>query len=524
MVEMMGGGTALFDYDGDGDLDAFFVQGEMLGTGKSIEDALIPPRHPQPLTDRLYRNDLYVDADGGPSLAFTDVTGGAIPRSVGYGMGVAAADYDNDGHVDLYVTNYGPNQMLRNNGDGTFSDVTEAAGVGDERWSVSAAFLDYDRDGWLDLYVGNYLEYELEGMTDCATVTGAPDYCNPLNFPPQKDSLYRNLGDGTFQNVSLNSGIETEFGPALGVAGADFNDDRRLDVYVANDATENQLWINQTDGSFVNDAVLGGCAVNEAGIPEGSMGVAVADFDGNGSLDLFMTHIALETNTLYLNTGGGFFREATRRSRLAVASRPFTGFGTAAIDFDNDGWQDLFVANGTVQKIAELVAQGDPYPLRQRDFLFRNSGDASFDIDDATANGPFGEPQVGRGVATGDLDRDGDDDLVVFDSAAPARLFRNDQRSGNDWLGLRVGSSWGPFVDALGSRLLVVTANGRRLVRRIATDGSYASASAPGVLVGGGKAGFTTVSVEWPTGGTTTWKNPPTGRMMIVAKHGPGRP
>ncbi len=515
MVEMMGGGTALLDYDRDGDLDVFLVQGAMLGAGKSIEEALMAPRHSLPLTGRLYRNDLASGPGGEPMLVFTDVTAAAVPASLGYGMGVAAADYDNDGWVDLYVTNYGSNQLLRNNGDGTYADMTATAGVGDERWSVSASFLDYDRDGRLDLFVGNYLDYSLGGRAKCAAVTGSPDYCSPLNFAPQPDRLFRNLGNGRFQDVSGSAGVTTEFGPALGVVAADFDGDGWLDVYVANDATENQLWMNQTDGTFANEAVLAGCAVNDTGIPEGSMGIAVADFDGNGALDLFMTHIAQETNTLYLNSGDGVFREATRRSRLGVSSRPLTGFGAVPIDFDNDGWQDLFVVNGTVQKIAALVAQGDPYPLRQQDSLYRNVGGVAFKK--VEGHGEFDEPHVGRGLASGDLDLDGDDDLVVFDSAAPVRLLRNEQRSAGVWVGLRVGTGWDPFRDALGARVETRTSSGHLRVRRIATDGSYASASAPEVIFAeAGEATFDSITIEWALGGKTTWTELPAGRRITL--------
>lgn len=517
MVEIMGGGAALLDYDNDGDLDVFLVQGRMLGPGKTVEDAIFSPRHALPLTDRLYRNDGWRDAKGEFELSFTDVTAEAIPESTGYGMGVAAADYDNDGWVDLYVTNYGSNQMLRNNGDGSFADATETTGTGDQGWSVSAAFVDYDMDGWLDLFVGNYLEYTLGGRPGCAAVTGAPDYCSPLNFPPQKDVLYRNNGDGSFTDSSAPAGIAGEFGPALGVVAADFSGDALPDVYVANDATENQLWVNQGNGLFANDALLMGCAVNETGLPEGSMGVAVADLDGNETLDLFMTHIAQETNTLYLNTGRGVFREGTRRSGLGVVSRAATGFGTAAIDYDKDGWLDLYVANGTVQKIPALVAAKDPYPLRQPDRLFRNRGQAGFDS--VAAGGEPSGPQVGRGVAAGDLDRDGDDDLVVVDSAAPVRLLVNRHRTRNAWLGLTVGESWAPFRHALGATVLVETETGRRLLRRIATDGSYASASAPDRIVGLGAADsrIVAVTVALPDGRKSRWIDLPADRRVTLA-------
>ncbi len=224
--EMMGGGAALFDYDNDGDLDVYLVQGHMLGRGKTMADARFPPQHPEPLTDRLYRNDLRLGADGAPVLRFTDVTESSGTLSDGYGMGVTTGDYDNDGWVDLYVTNFGSNRLLRNRGDGTFEDVTAATGTDDPRWSVAATFFDFDRDGWLDLYVGNYVDYSIASHTVCQYPSGAETYCSPSAYRPEPDSLFRNRGDGKFENFTIQAGLRTEFGAGLGAVAADFKGDR----------------------------------------------------------------------------------------------------------------------------------------------------------------------------------------------------------------------------------------------------------------------------------------------------------
>ena len=308
--EMMGSGAALFDYDGDGDLDAYLVQGVMLGPGKSLADAVFPPADDTLLADRLYRNDS-TSEPGQTRIRFTDVTAASGLRADGYGMGVAAADFDNDGRVDLYVTNFGANQLWRNLGGGRFENVTAAAGVGDKRWSVSAAWIDYDRDGDLDLYVGNYVRYTFDNAKPCRSSTSARDYCSPLVYKPDVDTLYRNDGDGRFTDVSTAAGIRAHFGGALGVVAADFDGDGWQDLYVANDGVANQLWINRGDGTFSDEALLAGVGVNMDGSPEASMGVDAADFDGDGDEDLFMTHLARETNTLYVNDGEGWFEDRT---------------------------------------------------------------------------------------------------------------------------------------------------------------------------------------------------------------------
>ena len=261
--EMMGQGGALLDYDGDGDLDAYFVQGAMLGPGKTLADALVPLRGPLPPRGRLYRNDLALNSDGSRSVRFVDVTEASGLHALGYGMGIATGDIDNDGWVDLYLTNYGPNQMYRNNGDGTFTDVT--ARTGDPRWSVSASFFDLDRDGWLDLYVANYVDYSVEKNPRCFAASSRRDYCGPADFPPLAHTLYRNRGDGTFEDVSVRSGIARQPGPGLGVIAFDPDRDGWTDIYVANDGAPIFLWMNRRDGTFRDDALLAGAAVNRRG-------------------------------------------------------------------------------------------------------------------------------------------------------------------------------------------------------------------------------------------------------------------
>jgi hypothetical protein len=491
----------------------------MLGPGKSIGDATLPTSFPRPLTDRLYRNDLMVAPDGSLRPHFVDVTERSGLKAFGYGMGVATGDYDNDGWIDLYITNWGSNQLLRNDGDGTFTDMTLTAGVDDDRYSASTVFFDFDRDGWLDLFVTNYVDWRYELRQDCFTSGGARDYCAPWVFEPVKDRLFRNRGDGTFEIVTRSAGIEAELGAALGVVTADFDADGWIDFYVANDALPNQLWMNQQDGTFVNDALLAGCAVNDLGMPEGSMGVVAGDLDGDGSVDLFMSHIVEETNTLYLNDGTGLFREAARDSGLGLPSFKATGFGTALIDFDSDGWLDLFVANGAVHEIEELIQKGDRFPLHQPDQLYRNLGQGRF-ADVTTQAGAFVFSEVGRGVAHGDLDNDGDPELLVANNAGPVRLFFNESGQTAAWLGVRLVSA-PPQRDLPDTRVEARRDDRVTLWRWSGTDGSYASANDPRVLLGLGEARRVEVlEVTWPDGSRQRWVDPPIGRYLTLQHPG----
>lgn len=504
--EMVGGGAALFDADADGDLDVFFVQGEMLGTD-DVSAAVFPPAHPLPLTDRLYRND---SAEG--ELRFTDVTEGA-GLGGGYGMGVAAGDVNGDGLTDLYVTRWGSNQLLLSNGDGTFRDVTAAAGVEDPRWSISATFADLDVDGHLDLYVANYVEYSLAGHKRCRSATGAIDYCGPHSFPPVSDSLFRNLGPGPdgvprFEEVSADAGVGAP-GPSLGVVAADLDADGRLDLYVANDGAANWLWLNRSQEGrlrFEEAGLLSGTAFNKDGHAEAGMGVDAGDADNDGDDDLFLAHLTQETNTFYANLGGGQFADATVSTGLGAASFEATGFGTGFFDFDNDGWLDVAVANGAVKVIEEQLRRGDPYPIHQTNQLFRNlglgEGEPALPVyaEVTECAGPaFERSEVSRGLSYGDVDDDGDTDILVVNSAGPARLLLNRIGSEVPWLGFRVLLPNGR--PALGARVELVRRGAPSLHRRVRADGSYVSAHDPRLLFGlGGGDDVVEARVRWPDG------------------------
>ena len=502
--EHMGGSVALFDLDGDGDLDLYLGQGSMLDDAP-LSEALLPAKHPTPLTDRIYRNDGVKDG----TVRFVDVTESAnLASTTGYSMGVATGDYDRDGDVDLYLTQLGDNQLLRNRGDGSFEDVTEAAGANDRRWSVPASFFDYDGDGWLDLYVGNYVEFRVATHKNCASPQGAYDYCGPLAYAAEPNRLLRNRGDGTFEDATAKSLMETEGRTTLGSVAADFDGDGRIDLYVANDMMNNELWLNQGDGTFLDDADLLGAAVDRNGQAQASMGLVAGDLDGSGTVDLFMTHLQRENNTLYLNEGGGLFRDASRGSGLAEGSFPYTGFGTAILDADGDGIDDLFVANGAVRRLDDQVAAGDPHPLAEINQLYRGKGGGVFELVPAAQAFDVDRREVSRGVAVGDLDNDGDLDLVVSNNGGPARVLSN-RSDPRRWLGLRlvvdgVGAAAGkaPVTEAIGALARVRSDDGRWWVtRRVHTDGSYAAASDPRLLwTLPGTRGDLEVEVTWPDG------------------------
>jgi len=497
--EMMGAGVALIDYDGDGDLDVYLLQGQLLSEDDAIGDALIPVSGKPPFSDRLYRNDLEIVA-GKPVLRFTDVTREAGIAVTGYGMGVASGDVNNDGHMDLYITNFGENTLLLNDGGTRFSDATAQSGSADSRWSVSASFLDFDRDGWLDLFIGNYVNYTVRTHETCRLPNGIPDYCSPSAYRPVNDRFLHNQGSGKFANRSSQVGIDKTFGAALGVIAADFNSDGWTDVYVANDGAENQLWMNDQKGRFRDESLLAGTAVNMEGKAEASMGVSAEDFDGDGDVDLFMTHLSRETNTLYVNDGQGWFEDRTMSLALGQSSLSATGFGTAWFDYDNDGWLDLFSANGAVTKIEAQISAGETLPLRQTNQLWRNrGGDRGFDEVSAAAGAALALSEVSRGAAFGDIDNDGDADIVVTNNGGPVRLLQNMVGQDRHWLGVRLLTRAGGR-DAIGATL-TLRAGDRTLSRRVHTDGSYASASDPRVLFGlGDFAGKADLEVRWPDG------------------------
>ena len=517
MPEVMGSGAALFDYDNDGDLDVYLVQWGRLG------DIDVAPSASSASTvsaaaatsSRLFRNDLAA-ADGKRTPRFTDVTTQAGLGRERYGMGTAVADYDNDGDLDLFVTAYGPDTLYRNNGDGTFADVTSLAGLQKTGpglkntgwiWSSSAAFFDYDRDGDLDLFVANYLDFTPATNKLCYDSVGARDYCSPRAYRPLPDRLFRNEGNGTFSDVSDAAGITKADGAGLGVSTGDYDGDGWLDLYVANDATPNQLWINQKDGTFADMGPVSGSAVNASGNPEGSMGIASGDYDADGDEDLFVTNIIGETYALYVNNGRGDFDDHRIKAGLAQPTAAVTGFGTEWFDYDNDGWLDLFAANGAVNIIPSQ--RGEKAPFRMINQLFRNlgasAGSAVRFAEMTASGGPgFARPEVNRAAAFGDVDNDGDVDVLVTTNNGPARLLLNradpssSASSRNHWLQIRLEQ---PDRNrfAFGARVGIERAGRPTLWRRVRTDGSYLSASDHRLHIGlGTSPAIDAVIVEWP--------------------------
>jgi hypothetical protein len=507
LPEVIGAGGALLDYDNDGDLDVLAVQ--------SAADA--PP--PAARGSRLYRNNL---REGG-RLRFVDVTNRSRIALTTYGIGAATGDVDNDGWTDLFVTGLGSSTLLRNNGDGTFSDSSAPSGATDRRWSTSATFLDFDRDGWLDLFVVNYVNYRADMKRECFSAASARDYCNPAVYDAVTARLLRNTGKGTFTDISTTAGIAASPGRGLGVLAIDANEDGWTDVYVANDGDPNHLWINERGtGRFRDEALLTGVALDRAGRPQGSMGVDAGDLDGDGDEDLFVTNLDNEGHALYVNGGKGLFEERTLEWGLFALG--FTGFGTRFADYDNDSWPDLLVVNGAVRHMDAQRRTGDPYPLKQRNQLFHNERGRRYADVSAAAGPAFAAAAVGRGLATGDLDNDGDVDAIVFNNGGPARVLVNESARGNHWLGLRILDGRAPR-DALQARVEVTFADGRRVVRRVHTDGSYASAGDPRVLVGlGSAAAPVTVRVRWPQGTAEEFRNLAIDRYWVIEPGKPPRP
>ena len=356
MPETTGAGVGVFDYDRDGDLDIYFVQGGSLGVASGAHD-------------QIYRNDLTSNG----SWKFVDVTDSSGVLASEYGQGIAIGDVDNDGLEDIFLANFGRDQIWLNNGDGSFRQVTKQSGLGDSDWASSAVFFDIDRDGWQDLFVTRYLHYSTATHKDCFFTTGTPDYCKPGSYTPKSDLLYRNTGNGRFEAMTepVLTGTRRN---GLGVIAADLNQDGWVDLYVANDQMPNTLWINKNGEAFEDQALVAGVALHSHGMAEASMGVVAVDLDNNGLQDLFMTHLSGETNTFYRNLGNGLFEDQTRPVGLAVPSVQWTSFGVAAIDFDNDSNLDLAIANGAVHVDQEQARAGEALPLKQPDQLFRNDG------------------------------------------------------------------------------------------------------------------------------------------------------
>lgn len=495
-METLGSGAAFFDYDADGDADLYFVNGAPL-PGYVAEE--VP-------TNCLYQNN----GDG----TFTDATEIAGVGDTGYGHGCAVGDYNNDGQLDLYVTNYGTNRLYRNNGDGTFTDVAEIAGVTEPRWSSSSAFADYDRDGHLDLYVVNYIVFDIDENPWCGLKEKRiRAYCEPDNFPAQSDTLFRNNGDGTFTDVTKSAGIYNTTGKGLGVVWGDYNNDGAPDIYVANDSTENLFYHNNGDGTFEEVGFMIGVALSEDGAAENGMGTAFGDWNNDGWFDLTVTNYAQQTNTLYHNDADGFFTDTTATTKTAQVTYPYLGWATAFIDYDNDGYQDLFVANGHLhENLAELGQQGT---YGQRNLLFRNNYDGTFAEVSETLGPGMRLEDVSRGATFADYDLDGDIDIVVTNSNTAPRLLRNDGGNQKNWLQVRLIATKGP-TDAIGARVSIKTGDFTQ-TREVRSGDGYLSQRDLTLHFGiSDYAQVDSVEVRWQSGVRQRIKSVPANQVLSL--------
>jgi hypothetical protein len=522
LIETMGGGVALLDYDNDGRLDVFFTNGAKI-------DEPMPSNGRPDKSGEAYWNRLYRQRADGTFEDVTEKAGVSGRVQNRYGMGAAVGDYDNDGFADLYVTNYGANTLYRNNGNGTFADVTARAGVAAGGWSTSAGFVDYDNDGHLDLFVARYLEWSFQHNRYCGeNKPGYRAYCHPDNFEPITNLLFRNNGDGTFTDASSKTGIASAPGKGLGVAFADVDNDGWIDIYVANDSVPCFLFRNTGKGTFTEEGLLAGVALNEDGKTFAGMGVDVSDYDNDGRPDVFVTDLSNERYRLFRNNGDGSFRDATNASGVGGATLAYSGWSTRFFDYDNDGWKDIFVAQGHVMDTIEKTSPNlrylqPPLLLRNESGRFaRVIAGASFQVDFA-----------GRGAAFGDLDNDGDVDVVVSNVGQPAFVLRNEGGNRQHWLGIRLQGSasarsapagprqglGGSNRDGIGSRVKVSSGSGRTQYFTVTTAVGYLSASEKRLTVGlGADASASRVEIRWPSGVLQTFENVKAGQTLVATE------
>ena len=495
IVETVGSGVAWIDYDNDGRLDLYFVNGSRVSEEK-----------PSP-GNALFRN-------GGRGV-FEDVTRKAgVAGNGSYGMGVAVGDYDNDGRLDLYVTNYGPNQLFRNNGDGTFSDVASKAGVVSRRWGSSAGFFDFDRDGDLDLYVVNYLDYESEDNPYCGLPKeGYRLYCDIRMFEGAADQLYRNNGDGSYTDVSSPAGVANPAGKGLGLTFADFDGDGYPDIYVANDTIRDFLYRNNRNGTFSDVTYAAAVGFDANGEPQAGMGVDAADLNRDGLPEIFVTNFAHELNALYRNGPDLLFEEVSERVGLGSGLLPL-GFGTKLFDYDNDGDVDIYVANGHIENNVHLYFPN--LTFAQTDLLYENQGKGFLDVS-AKSGDPFAVPAVGRGAAVADYDNDGDLDIALSNSGGPAVLLKNDGGNRSNWIAIqargRESNSFG-----LGASVRIETEQGAQ-VRQVNNVASYLSANDLRVYFGlGRQQQVKSVEIDWPSGRNQVLTNVPANQIVEVTE------
>jgi hypothetical protein len=505
LPETMGGGGALFDYDGDGRLDLFFTNGAQIDERTSTAR---PPLKREPrFWNRLYRN-----VGGG---RFADVTERAGLAGHGYDFGAAVGDYDNDGDPDLYVTGFGGNTLYRNNGGGTFTDVTRAAAVAASGWSSSAAFVDYDNDGHLDLFVCRYLDWSWEKNIFCADGGGTErSYCHPRHFAGVTNLLFRNNGNGTFSDVSIEAGVGTEAGKALGVAINDYDGDGRIDIFVANDSMRQFLYRN-TRGGFTEVGLDAGVAYDEDGRSFAGMGVDFEDYDHDARPDIVVTTLSLERYALFRNVGGRF-EYATHTSGVGGATARLSGWGARFLDFDGDADKDLFVAQGHVLDTVDAARHGFTY--LQAPLMLRNDGGGRFSDASASLGPAFGRAAAGRGAAMGDLDGDGDVDVVIANLDGPPSLLRNDGGNRRNWLIVSLRGTVSNR-DGIGAIVTVAGIDGVRQTRVCTTAASYQSAGDRRVHFGlDGRDRVRSVHVRWPSGIEQSFEDVPANRVLEIVE------
>lgn len=486
IVETTGAGCAFFDYNNDGYQDIYLVNG-------CYHPVISHPsgrRLAGKLKNALYRNN----GDG----TFTDVTEESGAGDEGFGMGAYAADYDNDGFIDLFVTNYGRDTLYRNNGDGTFTDVTEKAGVGSELWGIGATWLDYDNDGFVDLYVGNYLTFDPEYRYFYA----AENFPGPLSYKGQPDILYRNRGDGTFEDVTRKAGVYNPEGRAMGITSGDFDDDGYMDIFVSNDAMENYLYVNNGDGTFREIALTSGTAFGESGEATSAMGPEFGDIDRDGLMDLTVPDLSY--GCIYRNLGNYVFEERSNLMGVAPVVGQYESWAGNLFDYDNDGYLDFFISNGNPHRLEE-----------QEDVLFRNDGGKRFVDVSAKSGDYFHDEYIGRGAAQGDYDNDGDLDLLILNLNGPAILLRNDAGNRNNWLNLRtVGTKSNRC--GIGARVRL-TAGGLTQIANVKSGSSYLSTSDMRVHFGLAKEKEASeIEVRWPRGRTQVLKNVKANQFLTI--------
>lgn len=501
MPEIIGSGAAFFDYDNDGDMDVYLVQ-----SGDLFDD------NNKKGQDKLFRND--TKTPNQPK--FTDVTKQSQIISNGYGMGVAIGDLNNDGFEDIFVANYSENEIFMNNGDGTFKPLENAFPTTDKNWSVGASIVDYNNDGLLDIYVVNYVEFPLtKNIKKCRAFDSSLDYCSPQGYKHHPDYLYKNLGNGKFENIYSKAGLKNKPSAGLGVVAADFNQDSLLDFYVANDGEENHLWINKGNDEFQEAALSSGVAVNMNGEPEASMGVDAADYDNDGDVDLFMTHLKRQTNTLYVNNGKGWFFDLTMAKKLGSSSYSATGFGTAWFDYNNDGLLDLFSANGSVSKIKSEMKLNDSFPFKQSNQIWQNIGNGSYKETSSEQGENFNQKGVSRGLAVGDIDNDGDIDMLVTNNNGNPQLLVNKLDNKTNWIGFHLKNSTTKRSDI--GAIAKLTIGDVSLTKRLKTDGSYSSSRDNRLHFGlNSSANKIKLKVNWSDGTETQYENLDTNKYHTL--------